>query len=363
MTKGYLMGIGNLHIAIGFLQLKIPTFSLWTIALLALYAVLTAPFMFHPACTRDNPHHHNKAYTTIFYLAGLVALFIYVGLMNLNLTHVGYPTVVSSPYAMLPQIIPAEPGGIILLFIVFISYLAIFDNLFAESIYGKKPKSLCISTLLGLIPGLMLLILILLYEGLNTLHFYYYLLGLFVLYIFIKYRNKLLGKILLFLGVSITFITLFLPAVILPMGGLPMLLTHRIIYQTIFIIIPLLLLAIYLWRGYHYKKLNTYLGVIGLFGLTSMALFIYLYQNNFTYIYSFVFYAAIVSIVYLIWRWSFSYFDGKSDMSHATKSLLATWLFVIIASFFALEFFNVYPFHRITNTLEQIQVKHMEINH
>tara|TARA_Y100000815_G_scaffold273716_1_gene305704 strand:+ start:2159 stop:3262 length:1104 start_codon:yes stop_codon:yes gene_type:complete len=349
------VGIGNLHIAIGFLQLEIPLFSLWAVLLLLGYTIFTAPFMFYHTCLADVPKRHNNAYTTILYLLGLMSLFCYVGFMNFNLTTLGYPSISSLPHDLLPQIILVEPGGIIGLLLIFLGYLSVFDHLFAKPLTDNKPRALCVLAGFGLFAGFALLVLVFLYEGLNTLHFYYYMLGLFVLYIFLKYREQLLGKILESLGIFLTFFTLFLPAIILPMGGLPNLLPQQSIYQTIFIVLPTFLLLLYLWKGRHCKKLNTYLAAIGLFGLTSMALFIYLYQDNFNYIYAFCFYAVIVSLTYFIWRCCFNYFDGKSDVTHASKSLLATWLFVLVASYISIEFFIMHPYYDIINQLNRHQ--------
>lgn len=347
------MFMGNLHIAIGYLQLNLPFFSLLPLVLLILYTLLTAPFMLHPACARDTPAHHNKAYTTILYFFSLAALFIYVGLMNLDLTRVGFPPISSTASTILPQLTPVEPGGIIGLFLIFLGFLSIFDNLFAKSSTNKKPKCLCASAILGLIVGIPLFVLVLLYEGLNSLHFFYYVFGLFVLYLFVKYRDNWLGQILLFIGLFITLVTLYLPALFLWMGGLPFLYDQQLIYQAIFLIVPSILILLYLLKGRLYKKLNTCLAVIGIFGLTSMALFIYVYQNDLLYTFAYIFYVLVVSTVYLIWQGVFNYFDGQSDMAHASLSLLATWLYLLLAAFFAVEFFILHPYHEVIDVLNQ----------
>lgn len=347
------MGMGNLHIAIGYLQLNVPFFSLWPLILLVLYTLLTAPFMLHPICTNDSTARHSKIYTTILYFLSLGALFVYVGLMNFDLTRVGFPPIESSASTLIPHFTPVEPAGVIGLFLVFLGFLSVFDKLFAKSAADKKPTSLSVSAVLGLIVGIPLFVLVLLYEGLNSFHFFYYVLGLFILYLFVKYRDNWLGKIILFIGLFITAITLYLPAGFLFMGGLPFLYNQVLLYKVLFLIIPSVIILLYLFWGRRFKTLNTCLAVIGIFGLTSMALFIYLYNNDFLYTFAYIFYVLVVSIVYLIWRGAFNYFDGQAETTHASLSLLATWVYLLIAAFFMVEFLILHPYHDIINCLNQ----------
>jgi len=254
---------------------------------------------------------------------------------------------------MLPQVLPVEPAGVIGLFLVLLGFLAVFDKLAAKSADGKKPKLLCTLAILGLMVGLPLLVLVLLYEGLNAFHFFFYVFGLFILYLFVKYRDNWLGKIFLVIGLLITLVTLYLPTGFLLMGGLPFLLDQKTMYLAIFLAVPSVLVLLYLFWGRKYRTINTCLAAIGIFGLTSMALFIYVYQDDFLYIFAYIFYVLVVSIVYMIWRGVFNYFDAGEDTTHASISLLLMWCYLIIAAFFMVEFFIMHPFHDIIEFLNK----------
>jgi hypothetical protein len=142
----------------------------------------------------------------------------------------------------------------------------------------KKPWSLCVLAIVGLVLAWPLYVGVLMYEGLNSLHFFYYIFTLFVLYLYLKYRCQWLGKGLNALGILLSFVGLFSLGVCRLSGGLTSLMPVNKMVDIALIVVPVILLLAYLWKGKNCGKLNAYLGVIGLFALPALALFAWLFQ-------------------------------------------------------------------------------------